>query len=225
MKKILKSYLARHSNILNIAKLVLNLFFRNNNLISAYIKAYRNNNHIVIDRSSNLYNCKISILGGGNFVSIGGNCSLSGMSIYIDDSNNTLQIGDRVNVNASPKSPTRFNACGGSKIIIGSDSLFSNSIELHTTDYHPIYDMNNERTNTPSPIVIGEHSWIGLRTIVLKGVVIQPYTIIGACSVVVKSNSASNEVLAGNPAKVIKKGYNWALSEIQYINESNRNRH
>ena len=189
--------------------MVLNLFFRNNNLISAYINAYHHNNHIVIEKGSSLYNCKINILGRGNLVSIGTGCSLSGMSIYINDNSNTLQIGDRVIVNAKPKFPTCFNACGGSKIIIGDDCLFSNSIELHTTDYHPIYDLNNEWTNIPRPIIIGEHTWIGLRTIVLKGVTIQPNTIIGACSVVVKSNTDSYEILAGNPAKVVKKGCKW----------------
>ena len=51
----------------DIIKMVQNLFFRNNNLISAYIKAYRHNNHIVIGKGSNLYNCKIIILGGGQF--------------------------------------------------------------------------------------------------------------------------------------------------------------
>ncbi len=45
--------------------LVKNLFFRNNNLLVAYMKAYRHNNHIIIDRSSNLFNCKINIVGGG----------------------------------------------------------------------------------------------------------------------------------------------------------------
>ncbi len=159
------------------------------------------------------------MLGGGNYVKIGKNCNLKGLSIYMNDDNNTVQIGDRVNVNADTLRPTRFNACGGSQIIIGDNCLFSNSIELHTTDYHPIYALNDvntisigPRTNIPSPIVIGEHTWIGLRTIILRGVVIKPQTIIGACSVVKKSNQESYEVIAGNPAIVVKKGSIWSVS-------------
>lgn len=211
--------LSKKAIIINIITQVKNLFFRKNNLLVAYMKAYRHNNHIVIGRSSNLFNCKINIVGGGNYVTIGEKCNLKGLSIYMNDNNNTVQIGNRVNVNSDSLRLTRFNACGGSQIIIGDNCLFSNSIELHTTDYHPIYALNDvkqipigPRTNIPSPIVIGEHTWIGLRTIVLRGVVIKPNTIIGACSVVVKSNQESYEVIAGNPAKVIKRGTIWSVS-------------
>lgn len=33
-----------------------------------------------------------------------------------------------------------MNALGGTSITIGDKALFSNNIEIHTTDYHKIYD-------------------------------------------------------------------------------------
>jgi len=199
-------------NINKYKRCFLNLFFRGNNLLVAYVKAFTHNNHLNISCSSNLINCKFVMLGGGNIISIGPNCTLKNFSIYMNDSNNAVYIGKDVIVNGRKYGLTRFNACNGTSIHIGDGCLFSNNIELHTTDYHPILNSKNERVNDAESITIGEHSWIGLRTIVLKGVQLPPHTIVGACSVLMKSKNKEYEeceVLAGNPAKIILQGYTW----------------
>lgn len=130
----------------------------------------------------------------------------------MNDSNNAVYIGKDVIVNGRKYGLTRFNACNGTCIHIGDGCLFSNNIELHTTDYHPIFNSKNERVNDAESIAIGENSWIGLRTIVLKGVQLPPHTIVGACSVLLKSKNKEYEeceVLSGNPAKIISQGYTW----------------
>ena len=52
---------------------------------------------------------------------------------------------------------------------------------------------------------IGKNCVIGVRSIVLPGVIIGNSCIIGAGSVITK-NVESNSIVAGNPAKVIDKG-------------------
>ena len=42
-------------------------------------------------------------------------------------------------------------------IIIGDDCIFSNNIEMHTTDYHSVTDDNGKRTNHANDIIIGNH--------------------------------------------------------------------
>ena len=70
--------------------------------------------------------------------------------------------------------------------------------------------MNHDSTDfnrylTADPIVIGENSWIGSSAIILPGVKIGSHTIVAAGAVVTKSFPGSDQVLAGNPARVVKK--------------------
>ncbi len=58
------SFTSKKMVVVKIVTQVKNLFFRNNNLLAAYIKAYRHNNRIIIAGNSNLYNCKINLVGG-----------------------------------------------------------------------------------------------------------------------------------------------------------------
>ena len=39
-----------------------------------------------------------------------------------------------------------MNALGGTSITIGDKALFSNNIEIHTTDYHKMYDEHGNIT-------------------------------------------------------------------------------
>ena len=52
-------------------------------------------------------------------------------------------------------------------------------------------------------IIIGDRCFIGLKCLLLPGVVLGERTIVGAGSVVTKSFPQGNVVIAGNPAKVI----------------------
>lgn len=55
------------------------------------------------------------------------------------------------------------------------------------------------------PIIIGNDVWIGANAIILPEVNIADGCIIGAGSVVTKCFMQKNSIIAGNPAKVIKK--------------------
>ncbi len=68
--------------------------------------------------------------------------------------------------------------------------------------------MLRENYKNTSPIKIGNHVWIGMRSIILKGVTIGDGSIVAAGSVVVK-DVPNNCLVAGNPAKVVKKNVKW----------------
>lgn len=55
-----------------------------------------------------------------------------------------------------------------------------------------------------APITIGDDCWLGGSVIVLPGVTIGDNVIVGAGSIVTK-DLPSNTVVAGNPARVIRK--------------------
>jgi acetyltransferase-like isoleucine patch superfamily enzyme len=54
-----------------------------------------------------------------------------------------------------------------------------------------------------APVLIGDDVWIGLRAIILKGVVIGDAAVIAAGAVVTHDVPAYS-VVAGNPARVVK---------------------
>lgn len=53
--------------------------------------------------------------------------------------------------------------------------------------------------------MIGDKCWIGMNSVILPGVVLGDNTIVGAGSVVTKSFENGHCVVAGNPAKLIKR--------------------
>ena len=59
-----------------------------------------------------------------------------------------------------------------------------------------------------APIVIGDHVWIGMNVIVLKGVTIGEGSIVAAGSVVNK-DVPPHCLVAGVPAKVVKTDVTW----------------
>lgn len=65
--------------------------------------------------------------------------------------------------------------------------------------------INNEAHSVTGPIVIGRHCWFGMGSVVLPGVVLGDFTIVGAGTIVTRNFEEGYCVLAGNPAKVIKQ--------------------
>jgi carbonic anhydrase/acetyltransferase-like protein (isoleucine patch superfamily) len=95
------------------------------------------------------------------------------------------------------------------KIHIGKGCLISWDCLIIDTDFHKIFDNTNERTNPPSPVVIGDNVWIGVRNLILKGSFIPNNVVIGANSLIAKALTTENSIYAGNPIKLIKENITW----------------
>ena len=93
-------------------------------------------------------------------------------------------------------------------IHIGKHTSIGANVKIFDHDFHPIDP--DERLEHPNsgmkcrPIEIGENVFIGCNCIILKGSVIGDNCVIGAGSVVSGTFNA-NCVIAGNPARVIRK--------------------
>lgn len=95
---------------------------------------------------------------------------------------------------------TYFQAIG--KITIGKGTWIAPNVGLITAN-HNINDL--DKHDDAKPIVIGKKCWIGMNSVLLPGVVLGDKTIVGAGSVVTKSFPEGNCVIAGNPARLIRK--------------------
>jgi len=113
---------------------------------------------------------------GGGKISIGCNCWLGiGTKFYISI-NSSLVIEDNVD--------------------IAPDVIF------HTGTHHIGPASRRAGHGESKNICVGAGTWIGVRSVVLAGVVIPPGCIVGAGSTVVDKTFSANSLLAGSPASI-----------------------
>ena len=87
--------------------------------------------------------------------------------------------------------------------------MFSHNIRLRTSDSHSIVDSKGNRINYSKNIVVGNHVWVGLESLILKGSVIADNSVVAARATVNKQFEQSGCIIAGAPAKQIKEDINW----------------
>jgi acetyltransferase-like isoleucine patch superfamily enzyme len=100
---------------------------------------------------------------------------------------------------------------GNTELHIGEDCMFSEgTVYILPCDGHSILDMEtNNIVNLPTPIVIGNHCWIGNSCKIIRGAKLPDNTIVGIGAIVNKAFDEEYTILAGIPAKVIKRGRYW----------------
>lgn len=90
---------------------------------------------------------------------------------------------------------------------IGQGTAIAWGCEIMDDDLHPC-DYEGKMAREPN-IVIGEHVWIGSHSRILKGVRIGDNSIIASNSVVTKVFEEKDVLIAGNPARIIRRGVRW----------------
>jgi len=133
-----------------------------------------------------------------------GNNVLIGRHAWLDISRYTkgaeIIIGDGTNIGRY----TMLSAC--KKISIGRKCLVSYNVSFLDHDHNFQADVSPMDSNITSgqEIIVGDGCFIGAHSFILKGVKLGKYCVVGANSVVVNSFS-DYSIIAGNPAKLIKK--------------------
>jgi acetyltransferase-like isoleucine patch superfamily enzyme len=96
-------------------------------------------------------------------------------------------------------SPGNFiDAANG--ITIGDYTNIGPNVGLLSAN-HDLVD--NSKYETAAPIKIGRFCWIGMNAVILPGVELGDFTIVGAGAIVTKSYPDGYCVLGGNPAQII----------------------
>ena len=149
-------------------------------------------------------------------LSIGFNSSINNLHVVFKNDYSGLTIGDSFSIASG-----MFKLAGrNQKITIGNDCMFSSNIVLRTSDEHTIYDKNNQKVlNNSNCITIGNHVWLGSGVTVLKRSKIPDNTIVGTHSIVTKTFEEQNIILAGSPAKIIKRNVNWDRLPVHYFED------
>lgn len=94
------------------------------------------------------------------------------------------------------------------KITIGFQCAIGRNVMIMDFDAHKIYYESGKENMVTAPVIIGDHVWIGAGATILKGVTIGDGAVIGAGSVVTQDVEPYT-IVAGNPARVIKRNVRW----------------
>lgn len=186
-------------NQLNFSKSV---FFKR---VKIVIKG--NKNIIKINTEAVLRNLRIEIEGSNNQLILGDGVRVyENASILISGSDSSIVIGDKTTIGSGKI----FCAEGNTHINIGEDCMLGREIRIATGDFHSVIDIDtNKRINQSKNIMIGSHVWIGFHASITKGSAILDNSIVASYTLVNKEISESNVILAGVPAKIIRRNINW----------------
>jgi len=109
---------------------------------------------------------------------------------------NLIEIGQRVFIGNGASVTALTN------VTIGDDTMIAPEVMIltatHNLKNHPMWKETIIR-----PVSIGKHVWIGARAIILPGVVIDDFAVIGA-GTVISRHVPNCAVVVGNPARIIK---------------------
>ena len=137
-------------------------------------------------------------------------------------SNSVLEIGKGTTIVG-----TMIRICHYNTVHIDEDCMLSRDIIMFCGDGHAIFDCKTrERTNYPLDskinkyyIHLHKHTWVGIHAIILGGTDVGKGSIIGAGSIV-KGKYPNNCVIAGNPAKVVRRDTAWSREYMDLNIES-----
>ena len=163
------------------------------------------NNTITIPKNQIFKSNKIVISGNNSEFIIKNTKQLIQRSTFILGNNSKIIIGENFSSNG-----INIVAATNTEISIGNSCMIGRNIHVRTTDGHKIKSCNNgEILNLPKNVKIGNRVWLADNAVVFKGVVIQDNCAVWINSVVTKQFEESNCVIAGNPAKIVKRGITW----------------
>lgn len=112
-----------------------------------------------------------------------------------------IMIGDNVGISGA-------TIYARKSISIGDNTLIGGNCKIIDNDFHPIEiearNADDKDKIGTKPIVIGKNCFIGCNSLILKGTVLGDGCVVGAGAVVC-GKFEDNCVIAGNPARVIKK--------------------
>lgn len=185
----------------------------NSNLVKNTIQSNKGciDNRIDLGEKTFLSNSNILIKGSHNRIKIGTNGFINGLELVLEGDDNKIIIGD----DAFILNTTRIYVVDGSKYEMGKGCMFSDNIEIRTTDNHSIIDMKTgERINYEKDVILHDKVWLGTGVTLLKGTELAEGCIVGAKSVVAKKYLKPNTIIVGNPSKEIKSDVQWKMERI-----------
>lgn len=172
------------------------------------IRIEGNDNLVQIDLPTLFIESKIIIKGNHNRVVIGASRYKFQDAVVVVYDGGSFELGQDAYLNGDFKAFVMGK--NGLKVRIGSEFAAASGCLIRCGDGHTVYDaMSRQVVNEPEDIILGNHIWIGARSMILKGATLADNTIVGAMSLVNKKFVNEGCIVAGVPAREIRCGVNW----------------
>jgi len=164
-----------------------------------------NNNVVKIHNAADFFDMAIWVEGD--------NCifEFEGSNRYFKNSVIKVLNGGSVKIGKNGSMVNRAFICSSEAgIVLGEDCMLASDVTIRDNDAHNIINKKGVVINKPQEVIIGDHVWLGMRTIVLKGAKIGNNCITGAGSIILaQTPTEDNCIIAGNPAKIVERNTNW----------------
>lgn len=122
-----------------------------------------------------------------------------------------IEIGNNVGMSGT--------VIGAAKHIkIEDDVMCGGNVFITDFDWHPVHPARRHERAKAKPTYIGKNVWVGMNSVVLKGVSIGENSVIAANSVVTRDIPA-NVIAGGNPCKVLKEFDESMLEELHSLTQ------
>ena len=190
----------------------------------AYIMSIMYGLHNNLIRRFSTFRCRLKMRLWG--IKFGKNCSFRGNMIFNRAPGSTIKMGKGCRFNSNSRfnyrginHPSILQTQSGGGIFIGDNCGFSGvsiisgcSVTIGNNVLCganvSIGDRNNHENIfkgfEPAPVTIGDNVWVGMNSVIMRGVSIGENTIIGANSIVTK-NIPANVIAVGTPCKIVKE--------------------
>lgn len=145
----------------------------------------------------------IRVAGSGNRVDI---------ADHVDFSGEISIVGKDLRVSIGARSHLKDVKIGarGADVRIGADCLFALRVEIRSSDMHRIINRATGKViNPPRPVDIGNHVWVAGDVSIMRGTCVADDCVIGIGSLVNTRFDEPNCVIAGVPARVIRRDITW----------------
>ena len=147
----------------------------------------------------------IIIHGKGHFIfKSGGAIIARGMTLR-SDNNGSVVFGKKFCANQN------FSVFTNTKITFGDNCVLGWNVNVRDSDGHPIKAASGNLINPNKQIYIGTHVWIASHVDILKGCFVPDGCVLGFKSLVTSKFNDENCIIAGIPAKRLKKEIHWEV--------------
>ncbi|MCI4671336.1 MAG: acyltransferase [Bacteroidia bacterium] len=151
-------------------------------------------------------NCTFRSTFGSNLVGLNRPCLIT---TWYNEA--VIEIGNNVGMSGT--------VIGAAKHIkIEDDVMCGGNVFITDFDWHPVHPARRHERAEAKPTHIKKNVWVGMNSVVLKGVTIGENSVIAANSVVTR-DIPPNVIAGGNPCKVLKEFDESMLEELHSITQ------